>query len=262
MMSAWRDLVWSGARHRPAAVQPMTVSAARGRRDRGVPHRCAKAASPRSRWGLSPSCCRLVCVRLSGRVSGLGRDPEIQELKLALAEATVQLRIWPKGDLPDRIRWRRPTAAPRPRPRPEPADQRRHRTLLRHLNYEHLYRAPIDDGGAPAMETAAYATSTTASGHISSRRSNTAPGLPRGVTQRRAEGPIAATRHRAGLTRHPVIELARRRLSAPLLCRWRFTCETARAASVGALGHGRRLGRYEELSGSEVGRVQAFANAR
>ena len=35
MMSAWRDLVWSGARHRPAAVQPMTVSAARGRRDRG-----------------------------------------------------------------------------------------------------------------------------------------------------------------------------------------------------------------------------------
>ena len=31
--------------------------------------------------------------------------------------------------------------------------------------YEHLYRAPIDDGGALAMETAASATSTTASGH-------------------------------------------------------------------------------------------------
>jgi hypothetical protein len=42
----------------------------------------------------------------------------------------------------------------------------------------------------------------------SSRRSNAAPGLPRHVTQRRAEGPVTATRHRAGLTRHPVIELA------------------------------------------------------
>jgi hypothetical protein len=28
------------------------------------------------------------------------------------------------------------------------------------------------------------------------------------VTQRPAEGPVTATRHRAGLTRHPVIELA------------------------------------------------------
>jgi hypothetical protein len=34
----------------------------------------------------------------------------------------------------------------------------------------------------------------------------------------------------------------------PLLCRWRFTCETARAASVGALGHGRLPGGYEELT--------------
>jgi hypothetical protein len=45
----------------------------------------------------------VVCVRLSGRVSGLIRgrefdlEAEIQELKLALAEATVQLRIWQKG---------------------------------------------------------------------------------------------------------------------------------------------------------------------
>ena len=45
------------------------------------------------------------------------------------------------------------------------------------------------------------------------------------------------SRHRAG----------RRRLSAPLLCRWRFTGETARAASAGALGHGRLPGSYEEL---------------
>jgi hypothetical protein len=42
----------------------------------------------------------------------------------------------------------------------------------------------------------------------SSRRSNAAPGLPRHVTQRPTEGPVTATRHRAGLTRHPVIELA------------------------------------------------------
>jgi len=51
-------------------------------------------------------------------------------------------------------------------------------------------------------------------------------------------GSYQTSRHRA----------ARRRLSAPLLCRWRFTCETARAASVGALGHGRRPGSYEELA--------------
>jgi putative transposase len=31
------------------------------------------------------------------------------------------------------------------------------------LKYEHLYRAPIDDGGALAVETARFATSTTAS---------------------------------------------------------------------------------------------------
>jgi transposase len=65
----------------------------------------------------------VVCIRLSGRVSGPSFDrefdleqeeqrpgagargslverrqrAEIQELKLALAEATVQLRIWQKG---------------------------------------------------------------------------------------------------------------------------------------------------------------------
>jgi uncharacterized protein (TIGR03083 family) len=50
-------------------------------------------------------------------------------------------------------------------------------------------------------------------------------------------GSYETSRHRAG----------RRRLSAPLLCRWRFTCETARAASVGAPGHGRLPGSYEEL---------------
>ena len=50
-------------------------------------------------------------------------------------------------------------------------------------------------------------------------------------------GSYETSRHRAG----------RRRLSAPLLCRWRFTCEPARAASVGALGHGRLPGSYEEL---------------
>jgi hypothetical protein len=39
------------------------------------------------------------------------------------------------------------------------------------------------------------------------RDSNAAPGLPLYVTQRPAEGPVTATRHRAGLTRHPVIEV-------------------------------------------------------
>jgi hypothetical protein len=62
-----------------------------------------------------------------------------------------------------------------------------------------------------------------------------------------AEGPrVTATRHRAGLTRHPVIELAGD--GSPLLCRWRFTDETARAASAGALGHGLLPGSYEELA--------------
>src|SRR5215207_11438617 len=57
-------------------------------------------------------------------------------------------------------------------------------------------------------------------------------------------GSYETSRHRAG----------RRRLSAPLLCRWRFTCEPARAASVGALGHGRLPGSYEELVAARVGR--------
>lgn len=70
--------------------------------------------------------------------------------------------------------------------------------------------------------------------------------LPRHVTQRPAEGPVTATRtgrvyetsrHRAG----------RRRLSAPLLCRWRFTCETARRRPLAPLRRGRLAGSYEEL---------------
>jgi len=56
---------------------------------------------------------------------------EIQELKLALAEATVQLRIWQKGS--------------------EYIER-----FFGTLKYEHLYRAPIDDGGALAMETARF----------------------------------------------------------------------------------------------------------
>jgi hypothetical protein len=54
----------------------------------------------------------------------------------------------------------------------------------------------------------------------SSRRLNAAPGLPRHVAQRPTEGPVTATRHRAGLTRHPVAEDGGRRLRAPPLCRW------------------------------------------
>jgi hypothetical protein len=80
----------------------------------------------------------------------------------------------------------------------------------------------------------------------SSRRSNTAPGLPRHVTQRPTEGPVNVTRHRAGLTRHPSSSRPATALSAaPVPVE--VTCETARAASVGALGHGRRPGSYEEL---------------
>jgi len=76
------------------------------------------------------------------------------------------------------------------------------------LKYEHLYRAPIDDGGALAMETARFRDIyNRIRPHQSSRRSNTAPGLPRHVTRRPTEGPVTATRHRAGLARHPVIEL-------------------------------------------------------
>jgi hypothetical protein len=51
----------------------------------------------------------------------------------------------------------------------------------------------------------------------SARRSNTAPGLPRRATQRSTEGPVTATRHRADLTRHPLIELAGDGLSAGLV---------------------------------------------
>ena len=63
------------------------------------------------------------------------------------------------------------------------------------------------------------------------------PGRPQVLGRAAPGGSYETPGHRAG----------RRRLSAPLLCRWRFTCETARAASVGALGHGRLPGSYEEL---------------
>jgi Integrase core domain len=81
------------------------------------------------------------------------------------------------------------------------------------LKYTHLYRAPIDDSGAFAMETARF------------RDIHNRIRPHQAIDDRtpRQGGSYQTSRHRAG----------RRRLSAPLLCRWRFTCETARAASVG-----------------------------
>jgi putative transposase len=77
------------------------------------------------------------------------------------------------------------------------------------LKYEHLYRAPIDDGGASDGDRPLPRHRQPHPATPGSRRSNAAPGLPRHVTQRPAEGPqVTATRHRVGLTRHPVIELA------------------------------------------------------
>lgn len=77
------------------------------------------------------------------------------------------------------------------------------------LKYEHLYRAPIDDGGALAMETARFRDIyNRIRPHQALDDQTTATGLPRQVTQRPAEGKVTATRHRAGPTRHPVIELA------------------------------------------------------
>lgn len=64
-------------------------------------------------------------------------------------------------------------------------------------------RRPASDGDRPLPRHLQPHPATP-----SSRRSNTAPGLPRHVTQPPTEGPVTATRHRAGLTRHPVIELA------------------------------------------------------
>ncbi len=88
---------------------------------------------------------------------------------------------------------------------------RRHRAILRHVEV----RAPLPlprpdrrrrrarDGDRPLPRHLQPHPATP-----SARRSNAAPGLPRHVTQRPTEGPVTATRHRAGLTRHPVIELA------------------------------------------------------
>jgi hypothetical protein len=81
------------------------------------------------------------------------------------------------------------------------------------------------------------------------------------VTQRPTEGPVTATRHRAGLTRHPVIELA--------------DDGSQRRSCAGGGSHVRQLGRRPSapwtwstawqlrgVGSSEVGRVQAFVNAR
>jgi transposase InsO family protein len=44
----------------------------------------------------------------------------------------------------------------RPDPRPEPQTNGVIERFFGTLKYEHLYRAPIDDGGALAMETARF----------------------------------------------------------------------------------------------------------
>ena len=199
---------------------------------------------------------------------------EIQELKLALAEATVQLRTWQKGseyvdlvhrlrhqvpprrqDHPDRPRRRcarvsrRGRRRGRTRSRPRRLEGRpwRTRTGRREHRRGHRRRPRSDRRRLRQWRPPLPRHLQPHPATPSSRRSNAAPGLPRHVTQRPTEGPVTATRHRAGLTRHPVAEDGGRRLRAPPLCRWRFTCETARAASVGALGHGRLPGSYEEL---------------
>lgn len=41
-------------------------------------------------------------------------------------------------------------------PAPLAADQRRHRTIHPHAEARHLFRAPIDDGGALAMESTRF----------------------------------------------------------------------------------------------------------
>ena len=97
------------------------------------------------------------------------------------------------------------------------------------------YRTPIDDGGASDGDRPLPRHLQPHPATPSSRRSNTAPGLPRHVTQPPTEGPVTATRHRAGLTRHPVIELACDGSQRRSCAGGGFTCETARAASVGAL---------------------------
>jgi len=60
---------------------------------------------------------------------------------------------------PDHVRkWEAPEGAPIDQPDTAGEDP-----LLRTLKYEHLYRAPIDDGGALRWRPPASATSTTAS---------------------------------------------------------------------------------------------------
>jgi hypothetical protein len=71
-----------------------------------------------------------------------------------------------------------------------------------------LYRAPIDYGGALAMETARFRDICNRIRPRQALDDRTPPQAYLDVTQRSAEGPVTATRHRAGLTRHPVIELA------------------------------------------------------
>jgi putative transposase len=52
----------------------------------------------------------------------------------------------------DRVRRTRSAAATRPHPGAITPDQRRHRKVVRHLKYEHLFRGVITDGDALDME--------------------------------------------------------------------------------------------------------------
>jgi hypothetical protein len=72
------------------------------------------------------------------------------------------------------------------------------------LKYEHLYRAPIDDGGALGMETARFRDIyKRIRPHQALDDRTPRQAYLDHVMQRPTEGPVTATRHRAGLTRHP-----------------------------------------------------------
>jgi hypothetical protein len=85
--------------------------------------------------------------------------------------------LFPWRGLSNRVRRRRPAAAPRPDPRPITADHRRHRAVLRHAEVRAPVRASIDDGGALAVDPPDSVRSTTAP-DLTSRSATALPGRP------------------------------------------------------------------------------------
>ena len=134
-----------------------------------------------------------------------------------------QRLLLPWRDPPGHLRRKRPAAVPGSHPRPLPADQRRHRTRLRHTQVRALVsgtdrrRRKARDGDRPLpRHLRPHPTPPVA------RRSDPTRGLRRRPVRHPVQRSITATLDRAGLAGRVAAEGSVGHLPRRRVCRWRF----------------------------------------